>query len=76
MSEADSDTIHELRNVTGGRNRRCGAGCCGKHPVACGVTLLVVGLVSLGVVGTAIGIRPYLHKTFRDTVNKVRALFE
>ena len=65
-----SDSGHELLNMpAGGEGKK--RGCCRRHPVACGVTLLVVGVVSLGVVGAALGIRPYLNKTFTDTVDKV-----
>lgn len=46
------------------------SGCCTRHPIACGVCLLVAAAISLGVAGTAIGIRPVLHKMFKDTVDK------
>ena len=67
---SDSDAPRELRNMAEGAEKK--PGCCRRHPVACGVTLLVVGAVSLAVVGAAIGIHPFLQKTFKDTVEKVR----
>ena len=67
MSGADSTV--EMRNMAGQSEKK--GGCCRRHPVACGVTLLVVGFVSLGVVGAAIGLRPVLDKVFKDTVDKV-----
>jgi lysosome membrane protein 2 len=66
MSGADS--TEEMRNMAGENGKK--RGCCRRHPVACGVTLLVVGFVSLAVVGAAIGLRPFLNKTFMDTVDK------
>ena len=68
MSGADSTV--EMRNMAGQNGKK--GGCCRRHPVACGVTLVVVGFISLGVVGAAIGLRPFLQKTFTDTVDKVR----
>ena len=64
-----ADSAEEMRNMAGENGKK--RGCCRRHPVACGVTLLVVGFVSLAVVGAAIGLRPFLNKTFMDTVDKV-----
>ena len=69
MSDSESD--QELVHMAGERKKS--GSCCRRHPVACGVTLVVVGLVSLGVMATALGLRPFLQKTFKDTVNKVGA---
>ena len=46
-------------------------GCCRRHPVACGVTLLVVGALGLAVVGVALGVHPTLKSVFKKTVNEV-----
>lgn len=52
--------------------RRKKSGCCTRHPVACGVCLLVTAAISLAVVvGAAVGIRPVLHNVFEDGVDKV-----
>ena len=72
MSESESSQEpyqEELVNVTRGREKA--RGCCRRHPVACGVTLLVVASLSLAVLGVALGIRSYLDQTFRDTVDQV-----
>ena len=60
----------ELVNMATGGEKRKGI-CCRRHPKACGGTLLVVAVVSLAVVGVAIGIRSYLEQTFLDTVKEV-----
>ena len=46
-------------------------GCCRRHPVACGVTLLLVGVLGLAVVGVALGVHPTLKSMFKKTVNEV-----
>ncbi|CAI8026532.1 Lysosome membrane protein 2, partial [Geodia barretti] len=71
MSESESSQEpyqEELVNVARGRDKA--RGCCRRHPVACGVTLLVVASLSLAVLGVALGIRSYLDQTFRDTVDQ------
>ena len=73
MSESESSQeLHreELVNMAGGREKS--KGCCRRHPVACGVTLLVVACLSLAVLGVAVGIRSYLNETFVHTVDMVR----
>jgi lysosome membrane protein 2 len=74
-SEAESsqeEYQEELVNMASGREKP--RGCCRRHPVACGVTLLVVAAVSLGVLGAALGIRSFLNQTFLDTVDKQAVL--
>lgn len=66
---SESDTRQELRNMAcGGDNK---PGCCTRHPIACGVCLVVTAAISLAVVGTAVGVLPNLHKLFVDIVDKV-----
>ena len=76
MSESESSRREpyqeELENVAGGGKKA--RGCCRRHPVGCGVTLLVVASLSLAVVGVALGIRSYLDKTFQDTVDQVYSI--
>ena len=72
MSESESSQEpyqEELVNRAGGREKA--RSCCRRHPVACGVTLLIVAALSLAVVGVALGIRSYLDQTFHDTVDQV-----
>ena len=74
MSDSESSTNEQelvIVNMATPERQRKG-GCCRRHPVACGVTLLVVAAVSLSVLATALGIRSYLDQTFRETVDKVR----
>ena len=66
---SQSDTTRELRNMA--EEGRKKPGCCRRHPVACGVTLLVVGALGLAVVGVALGVHPTLKSMFKKTVNEV-----
>ena len=59
MSKSESSQkLHqeELVNMAGGREKS--KSCCRKHPMTCGVMLLVVASLCV-----AVGIRSYLHCT-------------
>ena len=68
-SSQEQDQQTELVNMAAANQKR--RGCCRRHPVACGVTLLVAVALSLAVLGVALGIRSYLNQTFLDTVHQV-----
>ena len=48
-------------------------GCCRRHPVACGVTLLIIATLGLVTLAVALGVHQTLKNMFTDTVDKVSA---
>ena len=48
QGEEEGPTYRELRNMADGNEKK--PGCCRGHPVCCGTTLLVVGLLAGAVV--------------------------
>ena len=61
MSQAEGGAYTELRNMADGREDQ--QGCCRRHPVCCGATLIFAVAISfIAAVGLGVAYRPVRHK--------------